>query len=152
MSMKKTVSLLAISLFLVTGAVGAQDGNRLTGTKDDILSSVGIESTSVSIPKGILPGVFPGVGPVLGGQAGTGSTVSNSEKMESAEVIPSDEMKGSFFNGKNMPKTMGYRPFSNDNPSPGTYGGVLTVKGKSYTASALAAAAVFRGPKSDACF
>ena len=152
MSMKKTVSLLAISLFLVTGAVGAQDGNRLAGTKDDILSSVGIESTSVSIPKGVLPCVFPGVGPVLGGQAGTGSTVSNSEKTESAEVIPSDEMKGSFLNGKTMPKTMGYRPFSNNNPSPGTYGGVLTVKGKSYTAGALAAAAVFRGPKSDACF
>lgn len=150
MTIKKTASLLAISLLLLSGSVGAQEGTGSTDSKAGILSSVGMNS--VSLPAGLAPGIFPGVGPVIGGQAETGPSISGPVSPETAGEIPSEEMKGSFLNGTQMPKAVKYYPFSNDIPSLGSYGGVLTVKGKSYTAGALAAGAVFHGPKSDAYF
>lgn len=154
MSIKKTVSLLALSLTLLGGLAGAEEPAAAvgsgTGTGNAFLSSAGL--AGAPLPFGILPGVFPGVGPVMGGTAGEVPAVSGTVGTESAVEIPSAEMRETFLNGKKLPKNMKYQPLSKDRPSPGTYGGVLTVKSKSYTAGALAAGTVFKGPKSDAYF
>ncbi|WP_297019316.1 hypothetical protein [uncultured Dialister sp.] len=154
MSIKKTATLLALSLILLSGSAGAAASAPPTGTGigmwGENFSASGIVGTA--LPSGLLPGVFPGVGPVIGGQAGESPAISGSGTSVPVDEIPSDEMTESFLNGKVLPKTMKYQPLSKDRPSLGTYGGVLTVKGTSYTAGALAVSAVFKGPKSDAYF
>ena len=135
MSIKKTATLLILSLILLSGSAGAAASAPSAGTgigmgSEDVSAS-GI--AGAAIPSGFLPGVFPGVGPAIGGQAGGSPAISGSGTSLPVDEIPSAEMKESFLNGKALPKTMKYQPLSKDSPSLGTYGGLLTVKGKSYT-------------------
>lgn len=127
--------LLTLSLMMAGGSAGAADLSHADGN-----STPGDMSA--------LAPVFPGVGPVLGGSVS--SPLSDSVKK--AGAVPVSEMGEIFLNHAALPKNVYYEPLARGDSVFARHMGTMTVKGKKYTAGALAVGADFKGKESDDFF
>lgn len=74
------------------------------------------------------------------------------ESLQKVSELPTAEMSGAILNAIELPKGMTYEPFDFLPVSMDNYGGLLTMKGKKYTGTAIAAGASFKGKSSDEYF
>lgn len=132
MNIKKTAVILSLSFMMAAGSVMAAD-----------LPAAG--SGAMGEMNALAP-VFPGVGPVIEG------TAPLADSVKAAAPVLVSEMGDLFLNHVSMPQNVHYEPLGRGDSSIARHLGMMTVKGKTYTAGAVALGATFKGKESDEFF
>ena len=132
MNIKKTAVILSLSFMMAAGSVMAAG-----------LPAAG--SGAMGEMNALAP-VFPGVGPVIEG------TAPLADSVKAAAPVPVSEMGDLFLNHVSMPKNVHYEPLGRGDSAIARHLGMMTVKGKTYTAGAVALGATFKGKESDEFF
>ena len=118
MNIKKTAVILALPFMMAAGSVMAAD---LPGAGSGAMGEMNA-----------LAPVFPGVGPVIEG------TAPLADSVKAAAPVPVSEMGDLFLNHVSMPQNVHYEPLGRGDSAIARHLGMMTVKGKTYTAGAVA--------------